>query len=312
MKYLAIILFILLFAACAPLPHRWNPHDYTVKSGDTLYSIAWRYEKDFQQMARINHLSAPYAIYPGQRLRMDTSATVRADKSNKNNITPLASNSARVQKKKKSNKSHSIRVKKNETLYAIALREGYRLKQLAQWNHLSSPYIIYEGQKLRLYPDAHTIHKPVRIKSAPKITIASNLPSANSVINKSELNTPIKQWNWPTKGPVIQTYKKNEPSRKGIAIKGATGQPIKAAAGGTVVYSGNGLINYGNLIIIKHTHSFLSAYAYNQLLLVKEGDFVKQGQTIAKMGNFNSKPLLHFEIRKNGKPVNPLKYLPKS
>jgi len=312
MKYLFVLLCILLFSACAPLPERWDPQDYTVKSGDTLYSIAWRYEKDFQQLARTNHLVAPYAIYPGQRLRMNLiSAAPPIAKSKQNYSKSQKLKSKQTQKQAKHNKSRIIKVRKDETLYAIALREGVHLKQLAQWNHLKSPYMIYEGQKLRLYPSTRVFHKPKGVAPTPKLTIVSNLPSTSPIEIKPLLKTQIKRWRWPTKGRVTQTYKKNEPLRKGIAIKGTTGQLIKAAASGTVVYSGNGLINYGNLVIIKHTASFLSAYAYNQLLLVKEGDFVKQGQTIAKMGVFNSKPSLHFEIRKNGKPVNPLKYLPK-
>ena len=110
---------------------------------------------------------------------------------------------------------------------------------------------------------------------------------------------------------MVQTYKANDTARKGIGITGKAGQSVKAAAAGSVVYSGNGLINYGNLVIIKHSHSFLSAYAYNQTLLVKEGDSVNRGQAIAKLGKIDSKPRLHFEIRRNGKPVNPLHYLPK-
>lgn len=318
-KNLVIILLVLLFSACAQLPKHWDPQGYTVKQGDTLYSIAWRYEKDFQLMVRINNLRAPYAIYPGQRLRMNAPISGM----NNSKIHTLLRDKSGASKRQNSKVNHSrggikknrnnVKVQRNETLYAIALREGYSLTQLAQWNHLNPPYVIYKGQSIRLHPVRSSHHKPSKLKSISKPPAVTHKLSApvTSVTNARPLALKVKGWHWPVNGRVVQTFKNSVSSRKGIGIKGRTGQPIKAAASGSVVYSGNGLINYGNLIIIKHSHTFLSAYAYNQSLLVKEGDFVKQGQMIAKMGNFNAKPLLHFEIRKNGKPVNPLKYLPK-
>lgn len=122
----------------------------------------------------------------------------------------------------------------------------------------------------------------------------------------------IVSWKWPAKGSIIRKYSSSAPRKKGIGIAGKSGQAISAAASGKVVYSGNGLIGYGNLIIIKHNESFLSAYAHNKKVYVKEGQLVKRGEKIATMGkNENNRPMLHFEIRKNGKPVNPVSYLPK-
>jgi len=317
-----------LLSACGDMPKKWDPQSYTVKKGDTLYSIAWRYEKDYRQVAKINDIQAPYAIYPGQRLRMqaaDKDGTTSLEARPQVLTEPATGKAIVIEKPDarpvihKEKPSHAT-VRKNDTLYAIARREGYSHHQLARWNHLQSPYALKPGQKLRLSPPAHSLGK---VASAPPVVITapvtqpliSNPIKATPLVassSKKPLPVKVDNWYWPVKGRVVQTYKANDTSRKGIGITGKFGQSVKAAARGTVVYSGNGLINYGNLIIIKHSHSFLSAYAYNKSLLVKEGDSVKRGQLIAKMGKLNSKPRLHFEIRRNGKPVNPLRYLPKS
>jgi lipoprotein NlpD len=119
-------------------------------------------------------------------------------------------------------------------------------------------------------------------------------------------------WRWPTEGRVVSTFSESGPGRKGINIVGKPGQAITAAADGTVVYSGDGLPRYGNLLIIKHNDTYLSAYAHNDTLLVKEGDKVKSGQRIATLGRSGTQTdQLHFEIRRNGKPVDPLRFLPK-
>jgi len=340
---------------CAEMPKQWDTQGYTVKRGDTLYSIAWRYEKDYRQIAQYNDIESPYAIYPGQRLRMQaadkdgtttedvrpqvlTEATTGAaivieDSSSTNSAAielssrqstdrPLADNQSLPVIKPKPKPTHTS-VRKNETLYAIAKREGYSHHQLARWNHLRSPYLLKPGQKLRLSPPASSLGQAIPDKATGQVggesvvvstqAVSRPLPdSASPPVVVKALPLKIDRWHWPVKGRVVQTYRVNDTARKGIHISGKFGQPVKAAAGGTVVYSGNGLINYGNLVIIKHSHSFLSAYAYNQSLLVKEGDSVKRGQAIAKMGKLDAKARLHFEIRRNGKPVNPLHYLPKS
>jgi lipoprotein NlpD len=119
-------------------------------------------------------------------------------------------------------------------------------------------------------------------------------------------------WAWPTKGLVAQRFAKGNIHRKGIKITGRSGLPVKAAEAGKIVYAGSGLIGYGRLVIIKHNKNYLSAYGYNQKILVKEGDTVSKGTSIAQMGNdSDGKPMLHFEIRRNGAPVDPLKLLPR-
>ena len=322
----------------------WDPLSYIVKKGDTLYSIAWRYEKDYRQVAQFNNIQPPYAIFPGQHLHLDaadkngtTTETVRPQVLTEPDtgqtivieepvpvadVIPPVIISTNIATKK----SSLITVQKNDTLYSIARREGYTHHQLARWNHLRSPYVLKPGQVLRLSPTAQSLGMPsttqtftspdsiaaVKPVTKPLIRDTIKVKPLAPPVSKKSLPVKVDRWNWPVTGKVVKTYKANEPSRKGIGISGKSGQSVKAAAGGTVVYSGNGLINYGNLIIIKHSHSYLSAYAYNQSLLVKEGDSVKRGQSIAKMGLVNSRPQLHFEIRRNGKPVNPLHFLPKS
>ena len=213
-----------------------------------------------------------------------------------------------------------------ETLYSIAWRHGLDYKKLASWNNIRPPYTIFAGQRIRLTAPpvtSKTYAKKAKSaqtskKSKAKQTVAkkSTSASSNKVVKKEKSTTPknIKHvWNWPTKGKVVSTYSTKAGGNKGIDIAGKLGQPVYAASTGKVVYSGNGLLGYGNLIIVKHSEQYLSAYAHNRKLLVKEGGSVKRGQKIAELGKSGtSAPKLHFEIRRNGKPVNPLKYLPKN
>ena len=327
-RFIASLALISLLTGCAGLSKSWNTQSYTVSKGDTLYSIAWKYEKDFRQIAEWNNIPPPYGIYPGQRLIMqpvtkdgtlsrDERPQVLVDSVTGESIGDAPAKSSQppgvVEKSKRRPKN--VTVQKNDTLYAIARREGFTHHQIARWNHLRSPYALKPGQKLRLTPPQYSsknIAKPTKSAVIVRPLVANKI-IAKPIVQKTKLPNRVDKWRWPSKGRVIKTFKSNDTARKGIGIRGRLGQPVKAAAAGKVVYSGNGLINYGNLIIIKHSHSFLSAYAHNKKLLVKEGDSVKPGQSIAKMGSPDSgKAQLHFEIRRNGKPVNPLHYLPKS
>lgn len=203
-------------------------------------------------------------------------------------------------------------VARGDTLYSIAWHYSFDYRDLAAWNNISPPYTIYPGQKIVLH------HRAAKFEKHPPP--AANLPgAAGSAGTKPGREASAKQpatnqlaisWHWPTHGRLITS---DSPTlQKGINITGATGQPIYAAAGGDVVYSGSGLLGYGKLIIIKHNDVYLSAYAHNKEILVKEGMRVSSGQKIATMGkDSDHRPLLHFEIRKEGKPVDPLKHLPK-
>ncbi len=248
-------------------------------------------------------------------------------------------------------KEGHYRVRKGDSLHAIAFNLGLDWRDIASWNHIASPYIIYPDQELRLSPprlassSTKTTSKTATGSSAtrpspagtsnqdgnrqtaasttalktPQATTTNTQPDSRPPTSKppaSQPPTPVagqdpSSWLWPTKGRIISNYKANDPARNGIEIGGKEGQAIKAAAAGEVVYSGNGLIGYGELIIIKHSDRLLSAYAHNRKRLVSEGQQVKAGAQIAEMGrNDRNQALLHFEIRFNGTPGNPLNYLP--
>ncbi len=198
-------------------------------------------------------------------------------------------------------------VKPGESLYEIAWRYNRDFTDLAKINGINKPYKINAGDYLRLSKHdkaPHTAKPKQEVASVKKPTPAPKAPP-EPVLPKDFA------WVWPTSGTIIH-YFSNEKGQKGIDIAGKTGQPVLAAAPGVVVYSGSGLRGYGQLIILKHNDEFLSAYAHNRQLLVKEGDSVKVLQKIAEMGQTDTESVrLHFEIRRKGEPVNPLQYLPK-
>jgi lipoprotein NlpD len=201
------------------------------------------------------------------------------------------------------------RVQKGDTLYSIAWRFGLDYRRLAQWNRISEPYTIYPGQKLRLR--AETRSRRSRAAGSRRATGDAARTATNPPADSSHsATTSVIDWQWPTRGKLVQL---DTPiAKKGVDISGRRGQSITAAANGRVVYSGSGLLGYGKLIIIKHSDVYLSAYAHNDEIYVKEGDRVSVGQKIATMGLGNhGKPVLHFEIRKDGKPISPLSRLPK-
>jgi lipoprotein NlpD len=222
------------------------------------------------------------------------------------------------------NKSGFHIVSEGDTLYSIAWRYNFDYKEVASWNEVKAPYTIFPGQVIRLKPilkkkgtnlnnAAETTAKKTVKQPLPKKQAKPVVKKATQIAKKSPSTSlpkgPVK-WNWPTTGKISKT---NSPTaKKGLNILGRAGQRVKAAAPGEVVYSGGGLVGYGKLIISKHNDTYLSAYAYNSKLLVKEGDIVKAGQAISEMGqDHTGRTLLHFEIRKNGKPVNPTQFLPK-
>jgi lipoprotein NlpD len=243
----------------------------------------------------------------------------------------------------------TYRVQRGDTMYSIAFRHGVDYRDLAEWNGIAPPYTIYPGRELKLGP-ARAAAKPPVAQAAPPSRAVAPAPAASTVSRPppfepvassppstnagtpSHVGSPTAApatpppaaaqppaptagditWRWPADGQVVGGYVAGDPMKQGIDIAGQAGAPVRAAADGTVVYSGNGLIGYGELIIVKHNASFLSAYGHNQKRLVQEGDKVKAGQTIAEMGSSGaSKDELHFEIRKNGKPSNPVDYLPR-
>jgi lipoprotein NlpD len=196
-------------------------------------------------------------------------------------------------------------VKKSDTLYSIAWRYGLDYKQLARWNRIDINQPIHPGQRLRLLkPDSG-----IAVDSKTRSTAAGSTKSTTGSSPASVSRDP-GQWIWPTSGKPLNTFLASRLDRRGIDIAGKAGQAVRAVADGKVVYSGNGLAGYGNLIIIKHSDTYLSAYAYCQERLVQEGAAVTAGKIVAKMGQKDNQAKLHFEIRRNGKPVDPMKYLP--
>jgi lipoprotein NlpD len=236
-----------------PMGSRSEMINYTVKGGDTLYSIAWRYGYDHREVAAWNNIPAPFTIHPGQRLYI---------------IPPYQS-------------------RERKSLP--------RDRQAASTTGAASPAAVATRKS----------------SSSTSVTKAST-PRRKVEKNATRLQNRTIRWRWPTTGKLLTKYSPAK-GKKGLDIGGKLGQTIKAAADGKVVYSGSGLIGYGNLIIIKHNDTYLSAYGHNRRLLVKEGTMVKQGQKIAEMGDSGKAGVtLHFEIRRDGKPVDPLRYLPKN
>lgn len=268
---------------------------YVVKKGDTLYSIAFRYGLDYKFLAKKNNIAPPYNISVGQVINLN-----------------INSSAAPV-----------YIVKKGDTLYSIAKKQNQSVSFLAGVNDLNPPYNLYVGQKLNLARSNSYVKNAKKEESEVPVagnTVVSN-KNTNTVAKNSVVKTPIiagksrtvngVTWTWPTQGKVIKGFSLGEQGNKGIDIAGTRGQPVVSTADGQVVYAGNALRGFGNLIIINHSNEYLSAYAHNDALLVKEGDKVKRGQQIARMGSTDAESVrLHFEIRYRGQSVNPTKYLP--
>jgi len=233
-------------------------------------------------------------------------------------------------------------VQTGDTLYSIAFRAGMDYRELAKLNNISPPYRIFVGQSLQISNKKYmsirgeqrnssvqlpkstssTVKYPSQTQSklttankavarnnqtgyVRKQTVKENATAAENTVSSSKV-----RWAWPVRGPILAGFSNAEHGNKGLDIGGKAGTPIKAAAAGEVVYAGNALRGYGNLVIIRHNDDFLSAYAHNRRLLVKERDTVASGQTIAEMGNTDATSVrLHFEIRFRGKSVDPKRYL---
>ena len=308
---------------------------YQVKPGDTLYSIAFRYGRDYRDLASDNGIAAPYNITVGQNIRLTpATATVlpasqtsvtdnsQAQSSVKSTVTTNISNKADVAPNTDKVTGDFYTVKAGDSLMSISRKSGVSYSNLIRINHLQKPYGIYTGQRIYLKSNSSSESLADRIpQKVVPVAGGNTQTTANSTaVPASVATAPTKvvsgksravsgvSWMWPARGTVIRNFSS---TNKGIDIAGSRGQNVNAAASGQVVYSGNALRGYGNLIIINHDNEYLSAYAHNDMLLVKEGQRVKKGQVIAKMGSTDaSRVMLHFEIRYRGNSVNPRKYLP--
>jgi len=237
-----------------------NSSYYTVKKGETLYSISWRANSDIRSIAKLNKLSTPYNIFPGQKL-------IVSKKNSSNPSQPLTSNRFAKQSNKNFTNNKQKPVKK---IVAPNKKQEY-------------------GKNVR------------------NIKVSENVISQGPTFSKK-----IREWQWPASGKVIARFSTAQQGNKGINIAGRRGDKVKAAAKGKVVYAGSALRGYGQLVIVKHNDDYLSAYAHNDKILVKEKQQVNAGDVIAKMGDTGEqRVMLHFEVRFRGKSVNPMKYLPK-
>jgi len=245
----------------------WRPQTYVVQQGDTLYSIAFNFGFDYNDLARLNDIQDPTMIHVGQELRLFPANSAAATQA-----VPVAAP------------------------VAAAI--------------VDQPKVV----KLPYSPQAVAQIEQMEQQEAVAETKVAAQPAAKPEVAPASSNVAVTGWGLPTSGKLIDGFSKKD-GRKGVDIAGKLGQPVFASAGGKVVYSGSGLRGYGKLVIVKHNSTYLSAYAHNSRIVVKEGQQVARGQKIAEMGNTDAKRVeLHFEIRKLGKPVDPAQYInfPKS
>lgn len=253
-----------------------NSSTYKVKTGDTLYSIAWGADKDFRYLAQLNKLDSGYTIYPGQVLR----------------LAPISPKKQTVSRSTSVNHPHKTKVVGDKPVSKQQIAKNTPVHKKSTQN----------TQKKLASADNSTY------------AVTAGKQNVNSIVHKevSVLPEKVGRWLWPANGKLIGRFSSGEQGNKGIKISGNRGDIIKAAADGRVVYAGNALRGYGNLVIIKHSDDYLSAYAHTDKILVKEKQQVSAGQTVALMGSSGTNQvMLHFEIRYLGKSVNPLTYLPR-
>ncbi|AGH81943.1 peptidase M23B [Psychromonas sp. CNPT3] len=273
-----------------PLVRKAKGSTYQVQKGDTLYSIAWVNNLPIDALIKVNQLSRPYTIYRGQVLMLH--------------------------KQSKKHTHHASETPKKQTYHASKAPKKHTIKVIEQIKP-TSPQALksdphYENArkaKISACTGQRCVKKTHKKLVQKKTTVyAQPYVDKNVTVDRKKVNA----WKWPTKGKLIKTFSASKAGMKGISLSSQRGTPIYAAASGKVVYAGSGLRGYGNLIIIKHSYDYLSAYAHNERLLVHENESIKLGQKIATMGDSGTKNVfLHFEIRYRGKSVDPLRYLPK-
>jgi lipoprotein NlpD len=263
----------------------WRPATHQVLKGDTLYSIAFYYGLDYHDIATLNNISNPSVISIGQILQLFSVTT----SSGKSGAEPVIKEQPKL-------------VKYEYSVTALAKIDNVQAEKLSTPAPLVSNAPKPSKPNLNILPSASAV--------AATTAVAKIEPRVDAPVINTDADT--LQWTLPTSGKIITLFSEAQ-NRKGIDITGKLGQPIFASAPGKVVYSGSGLRGYGKLIIIKHNATYLSAYAHNDKILVKEGQIIKRAEKIAEMGSTDAHQVkLHFEVRRLGKPVDPTKYLPKS
>jgi lipoprotein NlpD len=324
MRRLIVVLFVLLLTACesnppAPVLERapqtskpkppqtktadaksastntankdWRPDNHIVKKGDTLFSIGLEYGIDYKEIAAVNNIAPPYSIKIDQKLDLSsfkTKPTTAVDATKTEDgvvLTPMKTESVVTESK--------------------PVQDAGKAIQSAVTPVLTEPKAVRE-------PYSKEVYNKTTVVTAAATTQAKPGEIAKPIDDKPGETKPADDesitWAWPTQGKVVAGF--NEASNKGLDISGSTGQAVNAASSGKVIYSGSDLRGYGKLVIIKHNKTYLSVYAHNSKIIVKEGQVVAAGQKIAEMGNTDSNTVkLHFEIRRLGKSVDPAKYL---
>lgn len=262
----------------------YKGNTYTVRKGDTMFLIAYISGLDVKELAALNNMKEPYNLSVGQTLKVSNG---RAQSVAQPAIAPQPQ--APVQQPVSSEPT-------------VTYTPGANGTQYGSDGTITGPVKATAGG---LPPvNSAPVNQPVQVQNQP--VVSQPIPQDNAPV------TSTIAWQWPTSGNVVQGFSSSDGGNKGIDIGGSRGQAVNAAAGGRVVYAGNALRGYGNLIIIKHNDDFLSAYAHNDSILVKDQQEVKAGQQIAKMGNTGTNDVkLHFEIRYKGKSVDPTRYLPR-
>ncbi|MGE6605717.1 peptidoglycan DD-metalloendopeptidase family protein [Halomonas sp. NPDC076908] len=315
---------------------------YTVKAGDTLYGIAWEHNLDYRQLAAMNNIDAPYQIRPGQAIALREGAPSTA--SSQPPATASASGSRGVVATGLRPQTASVASEEQELDWLLpdesAIQRNQRLtaereavdaaEQVAEASiSSSSPAAVSEpepevvaavsepeptpepAQQPAPQPESEPEPQPQpQPQPQPEPEAA---PTTASVDRSSRTYTPVDtvNWQWPTDGSVEGEFGQGQSITAGIDITGQKGQPVRAAGPGIVVYAGSGVRGYGNLILLKHNDQYLSAYAHNDSLRVKENDVVEAGEVIATMGDSDAENVrLHFEVRRDGQPQNPLDFLP--
>lgn len=298
MKKIAIILVLLfLCSGCSlqsgklqllPFNTWWGntPDTITVQRGDTLYNLSRRYNIPIRDIIETNHLTPPYTLYVGRVLRMPTA------------------------------RYHTVVM--GDTLYSISRKYNVDVTTLSRLNNLREPYTLSIGQKLALpgtvsastYTSPSESSTKVSTKSVAKTTTISS----SSQTTKQPSTTRKTKFAWPVRGTIVSRFGTIGKGRSndGINIKAPLGTTVKAADAGKVVYAGNELKGFGNLILIQHNDGWITAYAHNNKFLAKKGQFVQKGTPIAQVGSSGgvNTPQLHFEVRAGKKPMNPVLYLP--
>lgn len=270
---------------------------YFVQPADTLYSIAFRYGLDYKTLAESNNINASYTIYPGQKLNLEAARQAQAREPEVDTSTVARNSNSRPASPTSAGRT---------PVTEISRPKVQTIDRPVDENSTNAPTKASkkaEKKPTKKSPSTES-KKTVQRKEQAK-------PVKTRPTTKKFSSQDIKYWMWPNMGAVIKRFSTSRNSR-GIDIAANMGEPVRAAAPGLVVYAGGGLRGYGNLIIVKHNNEFISAYAHNKRLLVKENEIIKAGQKIAEIGSSDSDiPKLHFEIRFKGKPVDPLRYLPK-